>query len=75
MADSIGSTDHNEGATMKQSALFLGGMLLAIITLGYAVDDRNEQREEYCEMVALYKETRGELGWPDYRDAFDLECK
>jgi hypothetical protein len=50
-------------------------MLLAIITLGYAVDDRNEQRQEYCEMVALYQETRGDLGWPDYRAAFDLECK
>lgn len=59
--------------------LFLTGILFAIVlyTIGHASGPSDEQMAwiEYCEMVAIYKSTGGENGWPDYRDIYEEECK
>lgn len=57
------------------SILALTGLLL--FTLGHASgpDDQAMAWVEYCEMHALYIETQGEYGWPDYRDIYEEECK
>lgn len=50
---------------------------LVIYTLGHASGPSDEQMAwvEYCEMVAIYKETNGENGWPDFRDIYEDQCK
>ena len=30
------------------------------------VQEEERQAEQYCEMVAMYKETNGQQGWPAY---------
>ena len=30
---------------------------------------------QYCEMVALYQESGGQYGWPDYKGNAARECK
>jgi hypothetical protein len=41
-----------------------------VIAMGIAgnMDAQEEERQhaEYCEMVKLWKETRGQAGWPAY---------
>jgi len=54
--------------------IFLFLTLLSLGIVGNA--DRKEadrQELEYCEMTALYKDTGGDLGWPDYDR--DIDCK
>ncbi|MNQ24549.1 hypothetical protein D3C85_377450 [compost metagenome] len=59
---------------MKPCIWILIGMTLAIFTIGHAADERVAACQEYCEMVQLWKDTKGDLGWPDYRKAFEEEC-
>lgn len=44
-------------------------IMLAILGIAGTHDFEEEQRQEqeYCEMVKLYKQTRGREGWPEYR--------
>lgn len=48
-----------------------------VYTIGHASgpDDISMQWTEYCEMVAIYKATNGENGWPDYKDIYSEQCK
>lgn len=58
---------------------------LAIIILAAAVlitlddarngDDLQRDQATYCEMVATFKETHGQYGWPDYRGNAAEVCK
>lgn len=38
-------------------------------------DELTAEAARYCQMVHLYKETNGQLGWPDYRGNFRKVCK
>ncbi len=44
-------------------------IMLAIrgIVGSYDFEEAKRQEQEYCEMVKLYKQTRGQAGWPEYR--------
>lgn len=61
---------------VKLSLLVLGVLL---IVLGIAGDGDLEMAEtqagNYCHMVALYRRTNGENGWPDYRGDYAEVCK
>jgi len=50
--------------------------LLGSILLASASDSDVEQDTEqnYCEMVALYEQSNGDLGWPDYKNTYQ-GCK
>lgn len=50
--------------------------LLGSILLASASDSDLEQDTEqnYCEMVALYEQSNGDLGWPDYKNTYQ-GCK
>lgn len=54
--------------------LLLGAALM--YTLGHAASETPDEQAwvEYCEMVAIYKQTNGESGWPDFNGNGD-ECK
>ena len=56
-----------------------GALVIAMFTLVLLVipekrEERISQQELYCEMVALSIETNGELGWPDFRNAYRKVC-
>jgi len=36
----------------------------AVSTFDY--DDEEQQRQLYCNMYAIFQESNGEYGWPDY---------
>ena len=46
-------------------------VLIMLVAYGIVGSDDFEeaerQEQEYCEMVKLYKQTRGQAGWPEYR--------
>lgn len=48
--------------------------IVAVAVL-YTLDDASGDRDPYCEMVAVYKETGGRYGWPDYRGNAAEVCK
>jgi hypothetical protein len=50
---------------------------LTIIALGFAGKSDTEEAErhhsEYCEMTGLYRDSGGDLGWPDYDPSINCE--
>ncbi len=48
----------------------IGIALLTIVAFGIVgnmdAEEEKRQAEQYCEMVKLWKETKGEAGWPAY---------
>lgn len=48
----------------------VGTLLLLIALFGLAgrgdFEEEQRQADQYCEMVKLWKETRGQAGWPAY---------
>lgn len=54
---------------------------LAVIMIGYTlvstadVEDAKVAQNHYCHMVTIYKSSKGEQGWPDYKRIFDKVCK
>lgn len=58
-----------EVLTMKRYQVILIGLaLLAAFGLLGSLDKEEEERQvqEYCEMVKLWKTTKGQAGWPAY---------
>ena len=56
------------GAIMIRLIAFVLIMLVAYGIAGtHDFDEEQRQEQEYCEMVKLYKQTRGQAGWPEYR--------
>jgi|TARA_R110000796_G_C14229998_1_gene395845 hypothetical protein len=51
--------------------------LLGAILLVSASDSELEQDadQEYCEMVTLFQQSNGDLGWPDYKNTYEKGCK
>ena len=43
------------------------GLLIAMGIVGQSdFDEAERQQAEYCEMVKLWKQTKGQAGWPAY---------
>lgn len=43
------------------------GLIVAMGIVGQSdMEDEQRQAEQYCEMVKLWKETKGQQGWPAY---------
>ena len=43
------------------------GLLIAMGIVGQAdLEEAERQEAEYCEMVKLWKQTKGQAGWPAY---------
>ena len=53
------------------------GMIMCVIGVAGEGDYRSavERDEEYCAMVEIYKSSRGEAGWPDYRGDYAEVCE
>lgn len=55
------------------------GACLAIVFWGWQerglAIEQQQQQDLYCEMVGIYKETKGEYGWPDYKGNAEEVCK
>lgn len=43
------------------------GLLMAMGIVGQSdLEEAERQQAEYCEMVKLWKQTKGQAGWPAY---------
>ena len=43
------------------------GLLIAMGIVGQSdFDEEQRQADQYCEMVKLWKQTKGQAGWPAY---------
>ena len=50
-----------------QVILAIIGFIIAMGIVGQSdVEDEKLQAEQYCEMVKLWKQTKGQAGWPAY---------
>jgi hypothetical protein len=58
-------------------AILIGLFLIGSILLVSANDSEIQQDadQNYCEMVTLYQQSNGDLGWPDYQNTFEKGCK
>jgi hypothetical protein len=61
---------------MKLHMFLIAAFVLAAFSLaGQADYEEAELRQaEYCEMVKLWKQTKGEAGWPAFR-AGEVSCE
>ena len=55
-------------------SLAIAMFTLVLLIIPEKREERVSQQELYCEMVALSIETNGELGWPDFRNAYRKVC-
>ena len=54
---------------LKRYHVILGfiGLVIAMGIVGQSdFEEEQRQAQQYCEMVKLWKETRGQAGWPAY---------
>jgi hypothetical protein len=50
-----------------QVILAIIGIIIAMGIVGQSdMEDEKLQAEQYCEMVKLWKQTKGQAGWPAY---------
>ena len=50
-----------------QVILAIIGLIIAMGIVGQSdMEDEQLQSEQYCEMVKLWKQTKGQAGWPAY---------
>jgi hypothetical protein len=50
-----------------QVILAIIGLIAAMGFVGHSdFEDEQAQAEQYCEMVKLWKQTKGQAGWPAY---------
>ena len=48
-------------------------ILLGVIAIVFnAPDDQDLELKHHCEMVQIYRESKGEFGWPDYNNTAHL---
>lgn len=54
------------------------GFIAIVIAMGITgqadYEEAERQEQEYCEMVKLWKQTKGEAGWPAFR-AGEVSCE
>lgn len=54
-------------ADAYQVILAIIGIIIAMGIVGQSdMEEEQRQADQYCEMVKLWKETRGQAGWPAY---------
>ena len=66
-----------EGENIRWRWVFAGGIVFLLLAgIAGQSDYEDAAREEalYCSNVELYKATKGEKGWPDYRDVYNTMC-
>lgn len=54
---------------LKRYQVILGllGLIIAMGIVGHSdLEEAERQEAEYCEMVKLWKQTKGQAGWPAY---------
>lgn len=55
-----------------------GFFILYLIAAAFiAIEDKKAdeyQEQEYCSMVELYQQTKGEAGWPDFKHTYNKSC-
>jgi hypothetical protein len=54
---------------LKRYHVILGliGLVIAMGIVGQSdMEEEQRQTDQYCDMVKLWKETRGQAGWPAY---------
>ena len=54
---------------LKRYQVILGllGLIIAMGIVGQSdLEEAERQQAEYCEMVKLWKQTKGQAGWPAY---------
>lgn len=50
-----------------QVILAIIGIIIAMSIVGQSdIEEAERQQAEYCEMVKLWKQTKGKAGWPAY---------
>jgi hypothetical protein len=53
--------------TKRYTILAIIGLIIAMGVVGQAdYDEEQRQTDQYCEMVAIWKESGGQAGWPAY---------
>ena len=59
----------------KVLIILLVVLLLAMVSIVNTLDKRSEQNQAslYCEMVAEYKASNGQHGWPAYKG--EMQCQ
>lgn len=60
------SVEQAIGAAIFVLLIFVG---LSSMLLPSEIEDMEREEEFYCEMVQLFKDSRGENGWPNYKNA------
>ena len=60
------SVEQAIGAAIFVLLIFVG---LSSILLPSEIEDMEREEEFYCEMVQLFKDSKGENGWPNYKNA------
>ncbi len=54
------------------------GTLVFLLLAGFAgqsdYEDAARAEQLYCDNVKQYKDTGGQLGWPDYREVYNTMC-
>lgn len=53
--------------------IFVFILVAMLITGGADYEEAKRAEAEYCAMVQLYKDSRGEEGWPAYNPRVDCE--
>lgn len=48
---------------------------VALLGLGALAVSLPEPADPYCEMVAVYQQSGGQYGWPDYRGNYNEVCR
>lgn len=61
-----------------KAGLMIGAFTLVLIAVGAVGNEDYKEavrsQELYCENVALYKDSNGEYGWPDYESRYERDC-
>jgi hypothetical protein len=53
--------------TKRYTILAIIGLIIAMGVVGQAdYEEEQRQTDQYCEMVAIWKESGGQAGWPAY---------
>jgi hypothetical protein len=59
--------EQNVNIKRYQVILAIIGIIIAMGIVGQSdMEEEQRQADQYCEMVKLWKETRGQAGWPAY---------
>ncbi len=60
----------------RYQVLLIGGFILGGVGVVGSINTETQQVDDqhYCDMVAEYKHSHGQRGWPDFREIYRREC-